>query len=803
MISMTSLRSLFPAIVLCAGASWGMAQNSVSVAWQNSNAANTRLKDLNGAAELTAGAAAVGDGAVLQLGYYTNGTSAAPFAGSFVALTGKSSANTELASTSVGDAPGGTSGRFSLISTFVQDSGSSGQNLPAAGIPMVIRFYNRATIVASTHFNEVSSGTASWQWKAPSLAPGGLILISLSDAGLIWRGVPFQTSEPVGGAGGGNFVLDSNSAQAGQSGSQVQVSFTTTNQADAWSVSTSAAWITFTSATSGAGDGSITLSIASNPGAARQGTVTIAGNVFTVNQSGTSGGTGGGAVTLNPVIAGFKGGGGTGSFRVITPATDLSWTAVSNAPWLTITGSDAGTGSGTVNYAVSAFSGPGERTGTITINGVIFTVVQAVTLPTSTLTVATFGPGSVSGQLPVTRTVGAKYTLTAKPAPGAIFNGWTGENITFAPGEEFDPVLNFVMQQNTSLTANFKVNPFAVSPTVTTYTGLVEGEDPYDPAQAGLLKLTASKTGKISGKLTLGAKAYTLKGAFTGDGQAGVVLKRTGATSLYAELVLSSAGPTLTAEIFDESADGPPIGSVTAPSSVVAKPYANAGSFTIVLPDAIGGNFGSGYATLKISTKGGATVKGKLPDGTALVISAVVDVMDGIALYKPLYYKKTGFIAGTAHFRDVPETSDLDGDLIWLRPPARVSDRSPYYRDGFESAVTLLGSRYAKPVSGVRAIALANSTNNAVFAASDGDLNPSPLLVPVTWDSRNKLFGPLDLTKLKLSLNVSTGLLSGSFTHNAIGKKKTFGGVVFQKQNRADGLFLGVQEAGTITITAP
>lgn len=52
----------------------------------------------------------------------------------------------------------------------------------------------------------------------------------------------------------------------------------------AWTATTSASWISVTSGESGSGDGTVAFSVAANTGAARSGTLTIAGHSFTVLQ---------------------------------------------------------------------------------------------------------------------------------------------------------------------------------------------------------------------------------------------------------------------------------------------------------------------------------------------------------------------------------------------------------------------------------------------------------------------------------------------------------------------------------------
>ncbi len=65
---------------------------------------------------------------------------------------------------------------------------------------------------------------------------------------------------------------------------------------------------------------------------------------------------------------------GTGEVNVTTTST-CTWTAVSNAAWITVEPVGVRTGSGSVDYHYTANPG-GLRTGTITIAGLTFTVTQ-------------------------------------------------------------------------------------------------------------------------------------------------------------------------------------------------------------------------------------------------------------------------------------------------------------------------------------------------------------------------------------------------------------------------------------------
>jgi len=135
-----------------------------------------------------------------------------------------------------------------------------------------------------------------------------------------------------------------------------------------WTAVSNVGWITITTGASGSGNGTVSYSVGANGGAARSGTMTIAGQTFTVTQSG------GCSYSISPTSQAFTAAAGSGSVAV-TAGAGCSWTAASNAGWITITTGASGSGNGTVTYSVAA-NGGAARTGTMTIAGQTFTVTQ-------------------------------------------------------------------------------------------------------------------------------------------------------------------------------------------------------------------------------------------------------------------------------------------------------------------------------------------------------------------------------------------------------------------------------------------
>ncbi len=136
-------------------------------------------------------------------------------------------------------------------------------------------------------------------------------------------------------------------------------------------------WILVTAGASGTGSGTVSYTVAANPGAARSGTLTVADQTSPATQQTLMVDQAAAAchysITPETTDLGLPGGSGT---VAVTVEAWCSWTATSNdLPWLTVTSGSSGNGNGSVGYSVAALSA-GARAGTITIGDRTFTVSQ-------------------------------------------------------------------------------------------------------------------------------------------------------------------------------------------------------------------------------------------------------------------------------------------------------------------------------------------------------------------------------------------------------------------------------------------
>ena len=134
-----------------------------------------------------------------------------------------------------------------------------------------------------------------------------------------------------------------------------------------WTAVTNAPWLAITSGTSGTADGTIVCNVESNVDAMmRTGTLVVAGGGFartcTVVQAGFVR-----VLSISPTRTDLSNA-ATGGLAIGVTA-NVSWTAATNAAWLSITSGDSGPTNGTVIFSLTANEGTSLRAGTIVVAG--------------------------------------------------------------------------------------------------------------------------------------------------------------------------------------------------------------------------------------------------------------------------------------------------------------------------------------------------------------------------------------------------------------------------------------------------
>ena len=287
-----------------------------------------------------------------------------------------------------------------------------------------------------------------------------------------------------------------------------------------WTSVSNNSWIVITSNATATGSGTTYYSVSPNTNAsARTGTLTIAGRVFTVSQSGASSqyslnisktGTGSGTVTNSPTGSTFNAGttvtltaapsasstfagwsgacSGTSTTATLTMNANASVTANFNLKSSTITATAGANGSispqgtvsvsygGSQNFTITPNSG--YRIADVKVDGVSVGAVTSysITNVTANRTIAaTFaaigsyslvinktgtGSGTVANSpTGSTFNAGTTVTLTAAPSASSTFAGWSGA----CSGTSTTATLT--MNANASVTANFNLKSSTITAT--------------------------------------------------------------------------------------------------------------------------------------------------------------------------------------------------------------------------------------------------------------------------------------------------------------------------------------------------
>lgn len=198
------------------------------------------------------------------------------------------------------------------------------------------------------------------------VACGGLFVLAACDG----KGPTEPTPVPC------SFTLTPATSTAPADGGSAAVTITTRSDCQ-WTAATNASWITFSSAVTGTGPGTVSYVIAANNAqASRSGAVTVADVSLNITQEGRAPCT----FDVSPQQQSFSADGGGGSVHVGTAAW-CSWTAATSSDWIVISSGAAGQGEGTVSYAVAPNSATQTRAAMLQVAGVDVSVAQGAAEP--------------------------------------------------------------------------------------------------------------------------------------------------------------------------------------------------------------------------------------------------------------------------------------------------------------------------------------------------------------------------------------------------------------------------------------
>ena len=225
------------------------------------------------------------------------------------------------------------------------------------------------------------------------------------------------------------YDISPSSFGTGASGGSSTLRITTSSEC-AWTVSREVTWIAFTSPTAGTGNGTISFSVADNRDDERSGSIVVANQRAVVTQAS---GRPSAPPTPSPTPPtpppptppapstcmyslarasdSVTSSDGAASVNVSTAST-CAWTAVSNAPWISVASGASGVGNGSVQYGYMGNTG-GLRTGTLTIAGLTFTVTQAACVYSLNRSSDFVGANDGAGLVSVSTTSTCRWTAVS------------------------------------------------------------------------------------------------------------------------------------------------------------------------------------------------------------------------------------------------------------------------------------------------------------------------------------------------------------------------------------------------------
>jgi len=343
------------------------------------------------------------------------------------------------------------------------------------------------------------------------------------------------------------------------------------------------------------------------------------------------------------------------------------------------------------------------------------------------------------------------------------------------------------------------------------YAGLAR-TSPFIPAGSGSIQFLTTATSAFSVKLFLDGKRYGQKGNFAADGTAALRFDR-GKKLAALTLTLQQYTTNLIDQIAGQLTDGTLNGSVIENSTFIAdvvadrtlwrvgtREPAQKGRYTIVLPAASdagtsGASLGDGVGTAKVKSSGTVTSNFVLADGTKASQGTFL-TKDGRWHLFAVPIGTKGVMLGDLDFADNAGVSDFAGQIDWFRPAQKAAP----FKEGFQTSIDAVGSKYDVPEKFERVLSLANVAGNARFTAEDGGL-AAPFERLLTINSTNvvSLLGS-DAARLGLKIDAKMGMITGSFIHPTTGKTAPVIAVAFQKQDLAHGFFGGGAQGGGVTV---
>jgi autotransporter-associated beta strand protein len=405
-----------------------------------------------------------------------------------------------------------------------------------------------------------------------------------------------------------------------------------------------------------------------------------------------------------------------------------------------------------------------------------------------------------------------RFTATGLPT-GLSINPTTGEISGTPVAVKATPYAVKITARNvtgtTVLFTRILINPLPTG-ALGVFTGPIQRSAILDSvitgnngALGGQFDMVVTPTSVVSGKVTIGARAYSFRGVRATIPTAPLNRLSVAATirvNATVNLTVSLLVDTLTGTILDTSTISD--GTTTVAFKGWRNPWgtrapavqatALAGLYTTKLDlvdtalNSSQAPLGVGYLSFTVApTTGRLTLSGRLSDGSAITMATFVGPAGQILLFRPLYAATVrGSVLGELGIAAEanPIDNTVEGDLTWTRP-ANAAASNRLYKAGFPApgmlAVKVDGARYVAPTPRTasnlqaepRVMGLTDAANEIEVLLTGAGIATAEPLQPNTKANvalNNRVTFSLDplvnTRKMTLAFNAARGTFTGKVT---------------------------------------
>ena len=309
----------------------------------------------------------------------------------------------------------------------------------------------------------------------------------------------------------------------------------------------------------------------------------------------------------------------------------------------------------------------------------------------------------------------------------------------------------------------------------------------------GVISLSVTSAGSLTGTLVFGTKSYSLTGLSTfvsgSDPTFVQTFARTGLPSLVVSITMNRTAGTIGGDV-----NGVPL---SARRLVTAATVANY-STALNLPSGLVGNpavpQGTGWARVTLSKTGAVGVSGRLADGTVLTSSHTLRD-DGSIAWRQVLYSGHGSVQGTPTIAG----NGFTGTLSWRKTAAASTKDYTYPGDFGLVDLGVDGVKFVTPSTSTTFLGNADAVGNAKIAFTLGGIGDTGVnnLPNQTFRLRSTHTATFDATtlinpnKVAMSITPSTGYFTGSFylKDGTQSRKLSYYGIFIPGRNQAFGAF--------------